>query len=82
MSTQAEIDGALAELNTEVAAQTDALKSVEMVLDGNTARLDELIANAGNSGTIAVADLQLVRDRMVFNKDEALASVAKNTRLA
>ena len=80
MATQAELDAAMTELKQAVADDTDAIHGMETVLDHNTARLDELIAGATN-GTVAVADLQALRDTLASNKAEVLANVAKNTRL-
>lgn len=80
MATRQEILDALAALNADVAAETDALKAMEQTLDGNTAILDKLIADAGGS-PISVADLTALSDAMKANKQTALDAIARDTRL-
>lgn len=80
MATQAEIDQALQEMRDALTAETDAEKAIVTQLDGLAGLIDKLIAGAGASGTVNVADLQTFRDALAAQKDEMAAAMLRDTR--
>ena len=79
MAIDAAIQAELDNLNTGLAADTDATNSVVTALEFNTAKLDQLLASSTDPAEV-VAAIKAFNEASKANTDKAAAAALANTR--